>query len=295
MAFLSPHKVTLLKLLSLFSLIRAYNIVVLIAAQYLTARYILSQELNWTTLLLDPYFFCIVLATAFSTAAGYIINNFYDAAKDQINRPRKYILEHILSQKVHLAMYLLLNLGALLCASFLSLKAFLFFLFYIFSIGIYSTVIKRLFWLSNLFSALLMILPFWAITLYFKNFEALIFYHASYLFLLLFARDIVKDLENFKGDWVQSYQTLPVVFDHRVTKGICIVILLLCFIPATLLWKKDIGYMNYYFMLSIPYLIAVSFVLMFAQSQKAYLWVHNLIKLWILVGVVSIALSGQNI
>jgi len=295
MAFLSPHKDTLLKLLSLFSLTRAYNILVLITAQYLTARYILSQELSWSTLLLDPYFFYLVLATALSTAAGYIINNFYDAAKDQINRPRKYILEHLLSQKVHLTMYLLLNTAALVSASVLSFKSLLFFLFYIFSIGLYSTVIKRLFWLSNLFSALLMILPFWAITLYFKNFEALIFYHASYLFLLLFARDIVKDLENFKGDWVQSYQTLPVVFDHRVTKGICIAILMLCFIPASLLWQKDIGFMYYYFILSIPYLSVVSLVLMFAHSQKAYLWVHNLIKLWILVGVVSIALSGQNI
>src|SRR5210317_64230 len=110
----------LLKLLSLFSLVRGYNIVILVIAQYLTARYILSPKTGWWDLVFDLPFFCIVAASALTTAAGYIINNFYDAAKDQINRPKKYVLEHLLSQKVHLTMYLLLNTAALVSASVLS-------------------------------------------------------------------------------------------------------------------------------------------------------------------------------
>ena len=88
---------SLLKLVSLFSLVRGYNIIVLIIAQYLTARYILAPQLSWWTLLFDIKFFSIVIASALTTAAGYIINNFYDASKDQINRPKKYILEHLVS------------------------------------------------------------------------------------------------------------------------------------------------------------------------------------------------------
>jgi NADH:ubiquinone oxidoreductase subunit 3 (subunit A) len=37
----------------------------------------------------------------------------------------------------------------------------------------------------------------------------------------------------------------------------------------------------------------LSFVLIFlwrAQTKKAYLWTHNFIKLWIFIGVLSIAL-----
>ena len=83
---------TLLKILSLFSLVRGYNIAILVIAQYLTARYILSPEMGWWNLVFDLSFFCIVAASALTTAAGYIINNFYDAAKDQINRPKKYVL-----------------------------------------------------------------------------------------------------------------------------------------------------------------------------------------------------------
>jgi 4-hydroxybenzoate polyprenyltransferase len=280
----------LLKILSLFSLVRGYNIFVLVLAQYLSARYILAPQIAWMDLVLNVKFFAIVSASALTTAAGYIINNFYDAAKDQINRPKKFILEHLISQQSQLIFYFLLNIAAFIIGSVVSIKVVLFFLFYMVTIWLYSSTVKRLFWLSNVYSALLMILPFWAITLYFKNFNSVIFYHASYLFLLILARDLVKDLENFKGDWVQRYQTLPVVFNHRIAKSITSVAVLCTFIPTYLLIQQSLGSMHYFFWASIPFL---SFVLIFlwrAQTEKAYLWTHNFIKLWIFIGVLSIAL-----
>jgi len=171
---------------------------------------------------------------------------------------------------------------------------FCFFFFYIFSIWLYSNTIKRLFWLSNLFSALLMILPFWGITLYLKNFETVVFYHASYLFFLILARDIIKDLENLRGDWVQRYKTLPVVFDVRKTKMMISLVVLLCFFPNYFLIQEPLGLMQYYFLIGVPFLAFVLFFLWLAQDQKAYLWTHNLIKLWILIGVFSIALIYQK-
>ena len=280
----------LLKILSLFSLVRGYNIFVLVLAQYLSARYILAPQIAWMDLVLNVKFFAIVSASALTTAAGYIINNFYDAAKDKINRPKKFILEHLISHQSQLIFYFLLNIAAFIIASVVSIKVVLFFLFYMVTIWLYSRTVKRLFWLSNVYSALLMILPFWAITLYFKNFNSVIFYHASYLFLLILARDLVKDLENFKGDWVQRYQTLPVVFNHRIAKSITSVAVLCTFIPTYLLIQQSLGSMHYFFWASIPFL---SFVLIFlwrAQTEKAYIWTHNFIKLWIFIGVLSIAL-----
>ena len=73
-------------------------------------------------------------------------------------------------------------MAAFVIASAISIKVVLFFSFYMMTIWFCSSTVKRLFWLSNVFSALLMILPFWAITLYFKNFDPIIFYHAAYLF-----------------------------------------------------------------------------------------------------------------
>lgn len=79
----------LLKLASLFSVVRGYNILVIIAAQYLTSIYILAPNKPLAEVLFDKNLFIIVLASALAIASGYIINNFYDTEKDLINRPQK--------------------------------------------------------------------------------------------------------------------------------------------------------------------------------------------------------------
>ncbi|MDA8850793.1 geranylgeranylglycerol-phosphate geranylgeranyltransferase [Flavobacteriaceae bacterium] len=282
------HQRLVIKIFGLFSLVRGYNIVVLILAQYLTSRYILAPSSSFYEILFDLKLFYLVLATAFSTAAGYIINNFYDAEKDKINRPKKFLLEHLLSQQSQLVLYFLLNGATLIAAGAASFKAILFFTVYIFGIWIYSSSLKRLFWISNLFATLLAIIPFFAVTIYFKNFEAVVIYHASFLFLLILIRDIVKDLQNYKGDWLRSYQTLPIVFGNLKTKIIVSALIFLNSVPIFLLIQSHLGLMTYYFYFSIPYLLFVLVLLWIGSTQKMYLWIHNLLKILILLGVIGI-------
>ena len=279
------HQRLAIKIFGLFSLVRGYNIVVLILAQYLTSRYILAPSSSFYEILFDLKLFYLVLATAFSTAAGYIINNFYDAEKDKINRPKKFLLEHLLSQQSQLVLYFLLNGATIIAAGAASFKAILFFTVYIFGIWIYSSSLKRLFWISNLFATLLAIIPFFAVTIYFKNFEAVVIYHASFLFLLILIRDIVKDLQNYKGDWVRSYQTLPIVFGNLKTKIIVSALIFLNSVPIFLLIQSHLGLMTYYFYFSIPYLLFVLVLLWIGSTQKMYLWIHNLLKVLIFLGV----------
>ena len=60
-------------------MVRGYNIALITAAQYLTSAYILAPHHPLLWVLLDPQLFALALATACSTVAGCIINNFYDA------------------------------------------------------------------------------------------------------------------------------------------------------------------------------------------------------------------------
>ena len=277
-----------IKVFSLFTVIRGYNIVVLILAQYLTSSYILAPDKDLLDIIFDPQLFSLVLATASSTAAGYIINNFYDAEKDKINRPKKYLLEHLISQQSQLVLYFLINGITLIAAGFVSFNAILFFTVYIFSIWIYSTSLKRLFWISNLFATLLVIVPFFAVTLYFNNFETIIFYHATFLFLVILTRDMIKDLENYKGDWVKQYRTFPVVFGYRMSKILITLSVVLTFLPIYWLINSSLGLMSYYFYFTIPLLLILLIFLWQGSSQKRYLWLHNLLKAHILFGVLGI-------
>ena len=73
------NKLLLLKVLSLFSVVRGYNILVIALAQYLASIYILSPNLPLRQVVFDVNLFVIVIASAMVIAGGYIINNFYDA------------------------------------------------------------------------------------------------------------------------------------------------------------------------------------------------------------------------
>ena len=99
------------KILSLLSVVRGYNILVLIAAQYLAAIFIFSDQKYIKPVLFDWHLLYLVIATVCTVAAGYIINNFYDKKSDQINRPIKSNLDSYIKQETKLSLYFTLNLS----------------------------------------------------------------------------------------------------------------------------------------------------------------------------------------
>tara|TARA_B100001540_G_scaffold38698_1_gene34342 strand:+ start:927 stop:1814 length:888 start_codon:yes stop_codon:yes gene_type:complete len=288
------NNINFYKVLSLFSIVRGYNIFILIIAQYMTAKYIFDPFQSWKTLFFDINFLFIVLATALSSSAGYIINNFFDSPKDKLNRPNKFFIENLISKKNQFLIYIILNFLSLIIAAQISSYSLIFFSIYILGIYFYSNFIKRSFWLSNFFLSILMIMPFLALSVYFKNFNYIIFCFASYLFFLIFSKDLIKDLESLKGDIVYSYKTIPAVYDSRITKIIFSFLILIIFIPVYYLIIEDLGLMSYYFILCIPFFLIVLLLLWLYNKDEIYLIIHNLLKAWILIGILSISLLNFN-
>ena len=100
----------MLKIISIFSVVRGYNIGLIVLAQYLTSVFIMAHETPFLKVLLDPSLFILIFSTVCSIASGYIINNFYDEEKDLINRPQKSILDRMVSQKTKLSLYFVINI-----------------------------------------------------------------------------------------------------------------------------------------------------------------------------------------
>ena len=98
----------LLKLFSVFSVVRVYNIFLIVLAQYLTSIFILAHDKHFTKIIFDPILLIIVFSTVGVIGSGYIINNFYDQEKDLINRPNKLFIDRIISQKTKLYLYFIL-------------------------------------------------------------------------------------------------------------------------------------------------------------------------------------------
>lgn len=280
------HKLLLIKFFSLFSVIRGYNILVLILAQYLTSIYILSKKETIKEVLFDLNLFLIVLASSLCIASGYIINNFYDSEKDLINRPIKSKIDRFVSQNTKLSIYFVLNFLAIVFASYVSFRAVIFFSGYIFLIWLYSHKIKKMIIVGNIMSSILTVAPFFAILVYYKNFEIVIFFHALFLTLNLLAKEILKDLENIKGDFLINYKTVPVVYGERFSKRcITLAIVFAMLSSSVLLIFYDLGTMIYYFK-SLYFIYPLFFLsLYFSSKKKHFKILHNFMKLILIIGV----------
>ncbi|MEO9512534.1 MAG: geranylgeranylglycerol-phosphate geranylgeranyltransferase [Flavobacteriaceae bacterium] len=294
--FNRKNKLLLFKLLSLFSVVRGYNILIITLAQYLASIYILSPNLRLYSVVFDLNLFLIITVSALVIASGYIINNFYDAEKDLINKPRKSMLDRLVSQRFKLTTYFILNFLAVLAASYISFKAVLFFSVYIFGIWLYSHKLKRTPFIGNLVSASLAIAPFFVVFVYYKNFETVIFMHALFLFLLILTREIIKDLENMAGDMAQDYRTIPIIYGPKISKFLIGLLIVLTLVPALLLiYTFEVGYMYLYFIACIALLALFLVLLIKAKDKKHYVWLHNILKFIIVAGVFSILLIDVDL
>ena len=290
------NKHLLLKIVTMFSVIRGYNIPIIALAQYLSAIFILAPEKRALSVLLDFNLFIIVIVSSLTIASGYIINNFYDSEKDLINRPNISQLDRLVSQKTKLKVYFTVNFIVFLLSFFVSFRAVLFFSAYIFLIWFYSHKLKKMAIVGNMTAAFLAVLPFFAIFLYYKNTYPQIFAHANFLFLLLIIREIIKDLENIKGDIANDYQTIPVMFGESTAKKIITLLTVLTIIPIYFLVEIfEVGYMDIYFYMSLIILIFFLQKLWKSNSKPDYLKLHNMLKFLVVSGVFCIVLIDPEV
>lgn len=290
MSPIDKQKSIFFKFLSIFSVVRIYNILIIVLAQYLTSIFILSDK-KLFDVIFDFNLFLLILCSSLSIASGYIINNFYDQKKDIINKPIKSKIDDVVKKSTKLYFYFILNFVVIFFASIISPKAVIFFSVYIFFLWFYSHKLKRLLFLGNLFYSLLTITPFFAILLYYKNIDLIIAAYALFLFFILLLKDITKDLKNLVGDFTENYQTIPVAFGEDFSR---IIISLITFINVILIINLFInfsdGYMNIYYGISLILLLIFTIKLYNSKKVSDYLELHNILRLIIGLGVLSIIL-----
>ena len=294
MSGLSPRKL-FVKTLALFTVIRGYNIGMLVLAQYMASLFIFNEGKNHLEILLDKNLNFIIIASALSAAAGYIINNFYDLERDSISRPLQNYIERFVSQNFKLNTYLALNVLALGIAFLVSWRVAFFFLIYQFLVWFYSHKVNKIVWLNNLYSVILMVFPFFALFLYYENFTSIIFFHAGFLLLLLLITDIFKDLTTSTADTLYNYSTLPVIYGDKITKRILTLLMIL-----TAFWSifmgtdSATGYMKYFFLFSAALNLLMIIPLWRSHSKTTYKILYLIFKLLIGFGIFNMVFIDLN-
>lgn len=284
------------KFISLFSVVRGYNLFVVWMAQLLSAIYVFAPNKTLESILFDYKLWILFIATSAVIAAGYIINHFYDQGKDAINRPLKTKIDTFISQETKLKSYFLLNFIGFGLGLLISFRASLFFAVYIFLIWFYSHKLKR-YPLMGLFgAAFLSILPFFVLFAYYKNFSEIIFVHASFLFFLLIIKELIKDLENLKGDMLFNYQTIVTKYGEHFTRLLITLVVLLSLIPIYFIQLyPEVGMMKYYFVFALFGLAFIATMIWYSHSRSQYLFLHNVLKIIILLGVFSLIFIDTSV
>ncbi len=284
------------KLMSIFSVVRGYNILVMVIAQYLASIFIFASEYRALDVLFDGRLFLLIMSSSLAIASGYIINNFYDSEKDVINRPNKSMIDKYVSRYTKFRIYFALNFISTALAWIVSFRAAIFISSYIFLLWLYSHKLKKIFVVGNIVASVLALLPFFAITIYYHNYYLDVFTHATFLFFVVLIREIVKDLENIKGDFVNNYQTIPVKFGSYTSKKVITFLVLCALLTAVfLIFKFEVGYMKYYFFLSIGVLFVFLVQLWKAQNLKDYHRLHLALKVLLGLGVLSVVLIEPQV
>ena len=299
-------------------LIRFQNLL-MIALMQCIIRYGFLKLQKVELALADWQFALLVLSTVFIAAGGYIINDIMDQETDSINRPNQVIVGKSISESMAYNLYFGFTIAGALIGFYLSNLIYRDNFFGIFIITslllyIYATSFKQIAVIGNILVSLALALSVIIVGLFdiipatdqVNRFQMmlwleLLFDYAVFAFLLNFIREIIKDLEDIKGDYNQGMRTLPIVLGVSRTAKVVAVITAIA--TVILLWYINNHLMNsglyiatiYALVFLVSPLIFAGVKVWTAATQKEFHLLSNVMKAIIFFGILFILIVNLNI
>lgn len=270
---------------SFLRLTRIWNLLIIALAQYFTAAYLVDSET-----IRNPRLFLLSVSTMLIAAAGYIINDYYDVKIDFINKPDRVVVGRSITRRYALFLHGIFSGMGILIGIYLSLWIGAVNLFSVWLLWLYSNTLKRKPFIGNFAVAILTGLSILVVDALFYPHHSLIWIYALFAFFMTLIREIVKDMEDLKGDNTFGCRTLPIVWGIRRTKGVIFGILLL-FVTLVLTLNRAYSQLPLYYyilFLFIP-LSLLAFWLLRADMKRDFTWLSTFCKLILVLGIFSMA------
>jgi 4-hydroxybenzoate polyprenyltransferase len=275
---------------SLFKISRPLNLVIVAFAQLMTAYFLVETTRKGLPVLQDINLYLIIFSTVILTAAGYMINDYYDVKIDYVNKPDEVIIGKGMKRRVVIFFHSILNITGVGIGLIVSPRIAVINFIASFLLWLYSNSLKRLPFIGNFTVALLTGTAIWIIGYYYQKSELLVLTYAIFAFFINLIREIIKDIEDRQGDRKHGCRTLPIVFGFRNTKRI-IFMIAFCFICAILVVTFKINNAQLYFYfggLSILFFIFMYKIYM-ADRKAHFTQLSILSKMLMFTGIMSMA------
>ncbi len=272
----------------LLRIIRFWNLVILVLAQYFTAIFLASGDSSWSEVLRNERMFILSLSTALIAAAGYVINDYYDVKIDLINKPQRVVVGKFMKRRVAMFFHILFSLLGISLGFMVSWKLALINFLSAGLLWLYSNQLKRLPVVGNLSVAVLTGISIYIVHLIYGDEQALVLAYSLFATLFTMIREIIKDMEDVKGDATFGCRTLPVVVGLRKTKWfiylLSIVFVLVLVTLSTIFAGQDLTIFSAGLILPISWLF---YKLSSADTVEEYGRLSTYCKLIMLAGIAS--------
>jgi len=304
--------------MNFLKLIRYQNLL-LIALMQLVIRFGYLELINIPLSLWYWQYSLLILATVLIAAGGYVINDIFDQETDAENKPNKVIIGKSISESKAYTIYAALTITGVACGFILANSVqhpnfAVVFVLIATLLYFYASTLKQMALVGNIVVALLLAFSVIIIGMFdiFPNtfeinrqqmtlaFNILLDY-AKFAFIINLVREIIKDIQDVKGDNLQGMRTLPIIIGIQKTKIIAFVLLLLpslylLYYSKTYLFENNLFYgLAYILALVVAPMIMCLVQIWNAKENNDYKKISTLLKWIIFFGIISIAVVTLNI
>ena len=265
-------------------------------------------------------FLILVISTCLITAAGYVINDYFDIRADLINRGT-IIVGNTITRRMAMMYHNVLNILGVIGGAYVSARIGYIWLgiFFILISGLlyfYSATYKRQFLVGNIIVALLVAMVPMLVVVYdaapvyvyysqastgFPGVTILFWWvggFALFAFLTTLVREIIKDMEDCEGDRETGRKTLPVISGLTVCTVIVVVLSAATLALLYYVWFRylhdTITLVYISLLLAVP-LLAVIVRVLTAGEKKHLSMASRLMKLIMLAGILYSLVAGAII
>ncbi len=307
-------------MISFLKLIRWPNLLMIVISMTLMLLFVISPALGsaWFEGGMNTLeFSLLVMATLFIAIGGYLINDFFDMNADSENKPGANQVGGKFSVLLTQILYWVFTISGVLLGVLLSyllnqINYALVFLFVAGLLWFYSEKYQCQPLVGNVVIAILSALSFGLVWLFeffalsnqaqiftevqsnFGIVNRLVLIYMGFAFVVSLLREVVKDIEDFKGDDRFGCRTFPVVYGKKKAKKLALAVAIAGLLSA--FWFQyyfltaSFTTLFFYFFIVDALFVGVITLWLKAEKKSDYSRLSTLTKLLMLAGVLSMAL-----
>ncbi|MEM7107318.1 MAG: geranylgeranylglycerol-phosphate geranylgeranyltransferase [Bacteroidota bacterium] len=279
---------SLIPISGMIRMTRVWNLLIISLTQYLTAIFLVEAGQGVIHFVTDLKLLLLSLSSMLVAAAGYIINDYYDVKIDLINKPKRVVVGRLVKRRVAMMWHIGLSGIGVLIGAYLSMYIGVFNLLSVGLLWLYSNQLKRTPFIGNFSVALLTGWAVYVVGFFYETHNIMVLAFAGFAFSFTLIREVIKDIEDVKGDATFGCRTLPVVYGIRFTKILLYIFSLLFFLAMSSLAYTFAGDELAVFCLGLIFPLGfISYMLRKADTVGQYAQLSNYCKIIMLIGIMS--------